>query len=243
MTRQGLYNLDPTRKGFGYGVDGAMTQLRPRARPLLAPRSRRAVVRKGRADRALLRGVQRRGGPLERQAGRPRRGARARPDRPVVCRASPGCKGPRWPWWGWSATAAGCKWPPHFGCTPIVDGLEDWASATDGLGADGVVDAVGISAALEDRHGHRAAQRLDHQGGLGPGAVRPFARPAGAKERHPARGSFSHNWPVWERVLQLLATGLSTSSKIIGGIWPLEEWHDAFEKMHSGQIVKAVLKP
>ena len=30
---------------------------------------------------------------------------------------------------------------------PIVEGLDDWARATDGLGADGVVDAVGISAA------------------------------------------------------------------------------------------------
>ena len=26
LTRQGLYNLDPARKGFGYGVDGAMTR-------------------------------------------------------------------------------------------------------------------------------------------------------------------------------------------------------------------------
>src|SRR5258708_24696049 len=26
MSRRGLYNLDPTRKGFGYGVDGAMTK-------------------------------------------------------------------------------------------------------------------------------------------------------------------------------------------------------------------------
>src|SRR6187551_232282 len=26
MTRAGLYNLDPTRKGFGYGVNGAMTR-------------------------------------------------------------------------------------------------------------------------------------------------------------------------------------------------------------------------
>jgi alcohol dehydrogenase/L-iditol 2-dehydrogenase len=26
MTRRGLYNLDPTRKGFGYGVNGAMTK-------------------------------------------------------------------------------------------------------------------------------------------------------------------------------------------------------------------------
>ena len=26
MSRIGLYNLDPTRRGFGYGVDGAMTR-------------------------------------------------------------------------------------------------------------------------------------------------------------------------------------------------------------------------
>ncbi|MEO8711420.1 MAG: alcohol dehydrogenase catalytic domain-containing protein, partial [Parafilimonas sp.] len=26
MSKQGLYNLDPTRKGFGYGVNGAMTK-------------------------------------------------------------------------------------------------------------------------------------------------------------------------------------------------------------------------
>ena len=26
MSRAGLYNLDPTRKGFGYGVNGAMTR-------------------------------------------------------------------------------------------------------------------------------------------------------------------------------------------------------------------------
>ncbi len=26
MTRRGLYNLDNTRKGFGYGVNGAMTK-------------------------------------------------------------------------------------------------------------------------------------------------------------------------------------------------------------------------
>ena len=28
-----------------------------------------------------------------------------------------------------------------------------------------------------------------------------------------------------------------------GGIWPLAEWHEAFESMHSGKIAKAVLKP
>ena len=29
MSRRGLYNLDPTRKGFGYGVDGACTLFAP----------------------------------------------------------------------------------------------------------------------------------------------------------------------------------------------------------------------
>ncbi len=28
-----------------------------------------------------------------------------------------------------------------------------------------------------------------------------------------------------------------------GGVWPLAQWHEAFETMHSGRIVKAVLKP
>ena len=57
------------------------------------------------------------------------------------------------------------------------------------------------------------------------------------------RGSFSHNWPIWERVIRLLATGALDVTKVVGGIWPLEDWHTAFEEMHSGRIVKAVLRP
>jgi alcohol dehydrogenase/L-iditol 2-dehydrogenase len=30
---------------------------------------------------------------------------------------------------------------------------------------------------------------------------------------------------------------------IIGGQWPLNAWHEAFETMHAGKIVKAVLNP
>jgi alcohol dehydrogenase/L-iditol 2-dehydrogenase len=29
--------------------------------------------------------------------------------------------------------------------------------------------------------------------------------------------------------------------KVLGGTWALEQWHDAFETMHSGSIAKAVL--
>ena len=57
------------------------------------------------------------------------------------------------------------------------------------------------------------------------------------------RGSFSHNWPIWERVLELLGTGQLDLDPIIGGTWPLEDWHIAFETMNSTEIVKSVLVP
>ena len=57
------------------------------------------------------------------------------------------------------------------------------------------------------------------------------------------QGSFSHNWPIWERVLALLASRELDVRPIIGGAWPLREWHTAFEAMHRGSIVKAVLRP
>ena len=57
------------------------------------------------------------------------------------------------------------------------------------------------------------------------------------------QGSFSHNWPIWERVIRLLSTGLLDIDPLIGGEWALNEWEKAFHTMHSGEIVKAVLKP
>jgi len=57
------------------------------------------------------------------------------------------------------------------------------------------------------------------------------------------QGSFSHNWPIWERVIALLSTGQLNVQHIVGGVWPITEWHEAFEKMHQGAIVKSVLKP
>ena len=35
------------------------------------------------------------------------------------------------------------------------------------------------------------------------------------------QGSFSHNWPVWERVIALLASGALDVAPLVGGVWPL----------------------
>ncbi|HEY2892652.1 MAG TPA: zinc-binding dehydrogenase, partial [Pirellulales bacterium] len=112
----------------------------------------------------------------------------------------------------------------------------------DGLGVDGVIDAAGISATL------KTALEIVRPAGwvtkVGWGKL-PYGYSLDplVQKNVTLRGSYSHNWPIWERVIRLLATGALDVQKIIGGIWPLEQWHEAFEKMHSGQIVKAVLQP
>ena len=57
------------------------------------------------------------------------------------------------------------------------------------------------------------------------------------------QGSFSHNWPIWEKVLSLLSSGSLDVKPIIGGVWAISDWHQAFHEMHTGNVVKSVLKP
>jgi alcohol dehydrogenase/L-iditol 2-dehydrogenase len=57
------------------------------------------------------------------------------------------------------------------------------------------------------------------------------------------QGSFSHNWPIWERVINLLSSGRLDLDPILNRVAPLTDWEDAFDAMHTGEIVKAVLVP
>ncbi len=130
----------------------------------------------------------------------------------------------------------------QFGCEAVVEGLDDWVRAGDGLGVDGVVDAVGISASLKTALDIvRPAGWVSKVGwGRDPYG---FSLDPLVQKNITLRGSFSHNWPIWERVIRLLTTGQLDVGKVIGGVWGLADWHEAFEEMHSGRIVKAVLKP
>jgi len=130
----------------------------------------------------------------------------------------------------------------QYGCEVIVGDARDWAYAADGLGADGIIDAAGVSATLE------LALQVVRPGGwiskVGWGREPlGFSLDPLVQKNIRLQGSFSHNWPIWERVLRLLATGLLDVQPIMGGVWPLTQWQTAFEKMHSGEIAKAVLNP
>jgi alcohol dehydrogenase/L-iditol 2-dehydrogenase len=241
MSRQGLYNLDPTRKGFGYGVDGAMTEyVRVPARCLHRVPDRlpfekacltepcsvayNAVVNNGQirpGDRILVLGP----GPIG-----------------LLCAAMARLQGAIVGVVGLERDAARFPIAKKYGCEVIIGDCREWAFAADGLGADGVIDAAGVSVTL------RTAMEVVRPAGwiskVGWGRdPLGFSLDPLVQKNVRLQGSFSHNWPVWERVLRLLDTGLLDIEPVIGGTWPLQDWHEAFEQMHSGRIAKAVLTP
>jgi alcohol dehydrogenase/L-iditol 2-dehydrogenase len=57
------------------------------------------------------------------------------------------------------------------------------------------------------------------------------------------QGSYSHNWPIWEKVIALLASNQLNLDLVLNRVEPLTDWLRVFEEMHSGKIVKGVLIP
>ncbi len=110
-------------------------------------------------------------------------------------------------------------------------------------GADVVVDAAGASAAFAT-----ALELLRPGGqvtkvGWGP---EPFSQSLDAivAKQLTVRGSFSHTWSVWQRVLMLLAEGAGPIvERIVGWEGALADWATGFELQANGDVVKAMLRP
>ena len=246
MCRSGRYNLCPSRKGFGYGVNGAMAEyVRVPARCLHAvpeglpfhlaclaePHAVaynamcvNVTIRPG--DLVVVLGP----GPIGLLCARMAALAGAHPL--VVS--------------GLTADAERLAAARRLGATHTVDvqreSLDEVVRGLDPLGAHVVCDASGSSRTLD------AALRLVRPDGAvtkvgwSPEPLAVDLNPLVQKNVH-LQGSFSHNWPIWERVLQLLAAGLTQADEIVGLRTDLAHWHDAFEGMHSGRVIKAVLEP
>jgi L-iditol 2-dehydrogenase len=129
-----------------------------------------------------------------------------------------------------------------YGCEVIIGDANEWAKTVDGLGADGVVDAAGVSASLKHALEVVRPDGWISKVGWGPQPLDFSLDPLVAKNVT-LRGTFSHNWPMWERVLRLLATEKLDLKPVLGGVFPIEQWQSAFEKMQSGEILKSVIKP
>ena len=121
----------------------------------------------------------------------------------------------------------------------VVNWVKDFG---DGYGIDLVIDATGVSASLKLALDIVRPAGQITKVGWGPQPFNHSLDPL-VQKAVTLRGSFSHNWPVWENVLMLLASGRIDLDPILNRVAPLEEWQDIFGEMHSGKIVKGVLKP
>jgi L-iditol 2-dehydrogenase len=57
------------------------------------------------------------------------------------------------------------------------------------------------------------------------------------------QGSFSHNWPIWEKAISLVENKKVDLSSLITHKIPLEEWKTGFDLAESREGVKVLLKP
>jgi alcohol dehydrogenase/L-iditol 2-dehydrogenase len=241
LSRRGRYHLDPSRRGFGAAVDGAMRRFVPvparilhrvpagvdlQSAALTEPCcvAYNAVVNNSRVrpgDRVVVLGP----GPIGLLTAAMARLCGARVAVVGLERDAPRLEAAR-----------------HYGCEALIGDAREWAFQADGLGADGVIDATGASAALKAALDIVRPEGWITKVGWGPQPL-GFSLDPLVQKNITLQGSFSHFWPVWERVLELMAAGQLDVKPLIGGTWPLEKWEEAFRTMHAGQIVKAVLEP
>ena len=242
LSRAGLYNLDPGRKGFGYGVDGAMTQyVRVPERclhaiPASLPFHKAALtepccvaynaicvngrVRPG--DSVLILGP----GPIGLLCAKM---AKLSGAGHLIVAGLPNDRERLS-----VARQLGADMALEGGVAEYVGGVGD------GLGVDIAIDASGASATLQLalRAVRPAGQII--KVGWGPQPMQ-FSLDPLVQKNITLSGSFSHNWPIWERVIAMMVSGQLNLDPIISRVCDLPHWHECFEKMEAGEYVKAVL--
>jgi alcohol dehydrogenase/L-iditol 2-dehydrogenase len=246
-TRSGRYNLDPGRKGFGYGVDGAMAEfVRVPARCLHPLPDGLDFVTAALTEPCCV----------AYQAV-----AESTPLRPgdIVAVIGPGPIGLLC---AQIAKLRGAGEVVVVGVARDRDRLalaaRHWATRTleadrddvgaalremgDGHGADAVIDASGASAALEGALRWVRPEGHITKVGWGPQPL-GFSLDPLVQKAVTLKGSFSHTYLVWERVVRLLASGALDPRPLVSRTAPLDEWEACFRGMGTGELVKAVLLP
>ena len=246
--RQGQYQLCPSRKGFGYGVDGAFTRYVLVRQEILhrLPAEvsfeegalcepfcvvHHAVAAESRVtpgQTALVIGP----GPIgliSLQMARVLGAKRVI----LVCVDVSVARAAFAEKQGWTDAVVNASRP---------DASQQIMDLTGGEGADVVIDAAGNSAALK--------MALDVVGSLGriikigwgPGPV-GFSLDALLRKSATLTGTFGHNRGDWQAVLNLMAQRRIDPRSLISGVLPLSRWREAFERTHRSEAVKMLLYP
>src|SRR5690625_7268135 len=88
----------------------------------------------------------------------------------------------------------------QYGVTGQIGDAEEWAKATDGLGADCIIDAAGIRATLKIAVDLVRPNGQISKVGWGKNPL-DFSLDPMVQKNVTLQGSFSHNWIRWEKAL------------------------------------------
>jgi alcohol dehydrogenase/L-iditol 2-dehydrogenase len=247
MTRRGMYNLDPARRGFGYDIHGAMAEYVkvparllhriPKSVPFevaamtepccvaLQATIVNAHIRPG--DTVIVIGP----GPIG-----------------LLCASMAKLSGAgRVILAGTTRDQGRMDIGLKAGATHAVDVqtqdmMKLLSGMGDGLGADVIVDSTGASISLKSALDWVRPAGQITKVGWGPQPMN-FSMDPLVKKAVTLQGSFSHTWAVWERVLEMLGTGQLDPRPYLSRVSKIEEWKPCFDGMHDGSLIKAVLTP
>jgi alcohol dehydrogenase/L-iditol 2-dehydrogenase len=247
MCRTGAYNLCPQRKGFGYGINGAMAgfvrvpertlhhipdSLSFEKAALTEPCcvGYNCVIEKSKVkpgDTVVVLGP----GPIGLLCAEMARLAGA--GNLIVA--------------GMAQDASRLAAAKELGVSHTINlqeiNLKDFVySLGDGLGAHLVIDAAGASAALKTALDIVRPGGQITKVGWGPQPL-GFSLDPLVQKAVTLQGSFSHTFQNWEMVVSMLASGQINLKPIISRVAGLEKWQDCFDGMSDGSYVKAVLRP
>jgi L-iditol 2-dehydrogenase len=121
------------------------------------------------------------------------------------------------------------------------DPAEVVAELHDGLGADLVVDATGVSAALAQSMELVRPAGAIAKVGWGPQPLGLTLDPL-VKKAVTLYGCYSHTWNTWENVLRLFGQGKLRPDLVLGGVYAIDDWQEAFTAMQQGHNVKSALR-
>jgi alcohol dehydrogenase/L-iditol 2-dehydrogenase len=247
LTRQGMYNLDPSRRGFGYDIHGAMAQYGKVPARLLhripenvpfevAAMTEPCCV----AFQATIVNARIKPGDLVVVIGPGPIG--------LLCATMARLSGAgKVILAGVTRDKARMEIGLKAGATHAVDvRTQDMkallAGLGDGLGADAVIDSTGASISLKNAlEWVRPAGHITKVG-WGPQPM-DFSMDPLVKKAVTLQGSFSHTWAVWERVLSMLGSGQLDPRPYLSKVSKIDDWKDCFDGMHEGGYIKAVLTP
>ena len=245
--RTGNYNLCPNRKGFGYGVDGAFTDL--------------VKVRQGCLHR-IPDDVSFDHASLTEPACVAYNAlimlSRILPGNPVLiigpgpvglfslqiakaCSAGPIII-------AGTSRASICRFEAakKLGADILIDVQKENAKevvldVTKGEGCHLVVDAAGNEKALRLAIDTVARSGQITKLGWGPKPVNLSLDPLLSKGAR-LQGAFSHTWATWEAVIRMINQGTIHMEPMISHRISLDQWQDTFETIEQAKAVKAVMQ-